>query len=124
MPRPGSLRLTSGTTSPAGSSTKRIISEAGFSSRVSAQVRSAPAATLVAPRSSSLCCATATIIATVLPLCLRLRGFFGSWDRRRRKLRLGNPAGLDARLHDHCLRLPPPHLPTLEETPRPAFVCP
>src|SRR5262249_49551350 len=104
------------TTSPAGSSTKRIICEAGLSSRVSAQVRSAPGTTLVAPRSSSLFCATANITATDLPLCLRLRGFLGGRDRRRRKLRLGNPAGLEARLHDHGLGLLPRNVQAVEET--------
>ena len=47
MPRPGSLRLTSGTVSPVGPTTKRTSSETGLTSRVSAQVRSVPAATFV-----------------------------------------------------------------------------
>src|SRR5262245_30877954 len=115
MPRPGSLRLTSGITWPVGSSTKRIISETGLSSRVSAQVRSVSRATLVVPRSSSLSRATANITATVLPLCLRLRGFLGDWARRRRELRLRDPAGLEARLHDHGLCLLARNVEAFEE---------
>jgi hypothetical protein len=42
--------------------TKRTSSETGLISRVNAQVRSVPAETLIAPRSSSVFCAIAGIV--------------------------------------------------------------
>src|SRR3974390_824185 len=97
-PRPGSFRLTSGTTAPSGPITNRISSETGLTSRVSAQVRSVPGATDAAPRSSSISCATARISASRLR-----RSLLGFFRRRRIELGLGDSARLHARLHDHRL---------------------
>src|SRR6187431_808879 len=101
MPRPGNLRLTSGTASPAGPTTKRTNSEIGLTSRVNAQVRSVAAATLVAPRSSSPSCAIASIVG-LTPSGLRLCRLFGL-SGRRSELGFRDPASLQAGLHDHVL---------------------
>src|SRR6476660_8997040 len=103
MPRPGNLRLTSGTASPAGPTTKRTNSEIGLTSRVNAQVRAVAAATLVAPRSRSPSCAIASIggpTPSGLGLC-RLCSHFFSWSLS--ELGLRNQAGRHAGLHDHRL---------------------
>src|SRR5262245_55571966 len=116
MPRPGNLHLTSGTTSPFGPTTKRIISAAGLTSRVRAHVRSVRAAAPAAPRSSSLSCATASIVSTI-PLSPRLRGFFRCrlGGRRRRKLRLCHPARFQPSLHDYGLSVLARKIEVLEE---------
>src|SRR3954454_18347574 len=109
-PRPGSRRLRSGTGSPAGEMTNRIISATGFTAPVTAQKRSAPGAVRRGPVSSSSFCASASIVSPSVfsGLCrgrlsfrLNLGGFLGGGGRR--QILFLDPAGLDARLHDQCL---------------------
>src|SRR6185312_574924 len=102
-PRPGSFRLTSGTISPAGPRTNRISSSTGLTSRVRAQVRSLPGATLAAPRSSSCSCTCASTIRFLLPRSSSLFRFRFGLLGRRIELSLGDPAGLQTRLHDDRL---------------------
>src|SRR5262252_5480980 len=101
-PRPGSRRLTSGTTAPSGATTKRMSSPTGRTSRVATHHRSVAAAAARAPRS---------VTAFFVRLCMGLRhqthlgrllgGRFGLLRRELGgQLGLGNPTSLDAGLHD------------------------
>src|SRR5262249_42602322 len=103
MPRPGNLRFMSGTTSPAGPTTKRTNSEVGLTSRVNAQVRSVAAGTFIAPRSSSPSSAFARLVGpppSGLGLCRLFSRFFGGWWS---ELGFRDPASLQAGLHNHGL---------------------
>src|SRR5262245_10074973 len=105
MPRPGNLRLTSGTASPAGPTTKRTRSEIGLTSRVNAQVRSVAAATLIAPRSRSPSCAIASIVGPSPSGFGPRRLFSRLFGGRRSELGFRDPPNLQARLHDNSLGL-------------------
>src|SRR3954447_2964279 len=124
MPRPGSLRLRSGTMCPCGETTKRISSSIGRTSRLTAHIRTVADPSVRGPLSRSgsadaSMCASSPCHFILLHIAHRdakadryacgtralRRLVFGGLGLRRRlgKIGLGDPAGLDARLHDQGL---------------------
>src|SRR5215468_2786784 len=101
-PRPGSLRLRSGTTSPCGEMTKRISSSTGLTSRLTAHIR--VVADLVRGPLSSSPSTMASMRGAFSCRALSGRLVFGGLGLRRLlgKLFLGDPARLDAGLHDQA----------------------
>src|ERR1700716_2207588 len=120
-PRPGSLRFKSGITSPEGETTNRISSSIGSTCRVTAHIRTVADLSVRGPLSRSGA-AKASMRRTALLTSARIRGakplfivvehasnrlifgglgLVGLLD----EIGLGNPAGDDARLHDHVLCL-------------------
>src|SRR5689334_9425564 len=113
-PRPGSLRLRSGTTAPSGDRTKRISSSTGRTSRLTAHIRIV--ADLVrGPLSSSGSAMASMRGASSGYLSGRL--VFGGFGLHRLlgELFLGDPARLDARLHDQVFRVLAGNLDAVEE---------
>src|SRR5689334_25158804 len=113
-PRPGSLRLRSGTTSPCGHRTKRISSSTGRTSRLTAHIRIV--ADSVRGPLSSLGSAMASMRGASSGY-LSGRLVFGGFGLHRLlgELFLGDPARLDARLHDQVFRVLAGNLDAVEE---------
>src|SRR5947199_4586420 len=103
-PRPGSLRLRSGTTSPWGERTKRISSSTGRTSRLTAHIRVFADLSVRGPLSSSGS-TMASMRGASPDRSLGGRLVFGGFGLRGLlgELFLGDPARLDAGLHDQGL---------------------
>src|SRR6202048_1209062 len=101
-PRPGSLRFRSGITSPEGATTNRISSSIGRTCRVTAHIRIVADLSVRGPLSRSGS-AKASMGGTfsLHGLVFGGLGVLGLFDQ----IGLGDPAGDDARLHDHVLRV-------------------
>src|SRR5260370_11379088 len=101
-PRPGSLRFRSGITSPEGATTNRISSPIGCTCRVTAHIRIVADLSVRGPLSRSGS-AKASMDGTfsLHRLAFGGLGLLGLLD----EIGLGDPAGHDARLHDHVLRV-------------------
>src|ERR1700710_1582482 len=99
-PRPGSLRFKSAITSPEGATTKRISSSIGRTARVTAHIRSVPDLLVRGPLSRSAGSARASmrVTSSLYGLIFSDFGFFGGF----REIGFRDPAGDDARLHDHA----------------------
>src|SRR5262245_39690662 len=115
-PRPGSLRLRSGTTTPSGERTKRISSSTGRTSRLTAHIRIVADLPVRGPLSSSG--STMASMRGASPgYSLSRRLVFGGRRLRRLpgELFLGDPARLDTRLHDQAFGVLTGNLDTVEE---------
>src|SRR5262249_35244187 len=114
-PRPGSLHLRSGTASPSGPTTKRIMSATGLTVRVATHIRSSPLGFGPAfvpargPFVSSMSGLGAGRVWGVAgrggPFRLRVGVRLFGGGGRRRQIGLADPAGLEPRLHDDRLGL-------------------
>src|SRR6478752_6425877 len=100
MPRPGSLRLRSGTMCPWGETTKRISSSIGRTSRLTAHIRTVADLSVRGPWSSSGSVSASIRVTSSFALSRLIFGRLGLFGGLG-EVGLGDPAGLDAGLHDH-----------------------
>src|SRR5262249_11150974 len=114
-PRPGSLRLMSAITSPWGETTKRISSSIGRCSRLTAHIRNVADLSVRGPLSRSG--STMASMRGPSPFALNCWLVFGALDLLGRlgKIGLGDPAGLDAGLHDQRFGILAGNLDAVEE---------
>src|SRR4051812_8550977 len=100
MPRPGSLRLRSGTMCPCGETTKRISSSIGRTSRLTAHIRMVADLSVRGPWSSSGSVSASIRVTSSFALSRLIFGRLGLFGGLG-EIGLGDPAGLDTGLHDH-----------------------
>src|SRR3954452_19214689 len=100
MPRPGSLRLRSGTMCPCGETTKRISSSIGRTSRLTAHIRTVADLSVRGPWSSSGSVSASIRVTSSFALSRLIFSRLSLFGRLG-EIGLGDPAGLDAGLHDH-----------------------